>query len=61
METGPAAVMYTPRRDVPRLALVSLVHLDVMNKPDSYLDYVNNNPSGFVNAYFDFASIRIYS
>lgn len=24
-------------------------------------DYVNNNPAAFVNAYFDFASINIYS
>lgn len=24
------------------------------------LDFVNNNPSGFADAYFDFASIKIY-
>jgi len=27
----------------------------------SCADYVNNNPSGFVNAYFDFTSVRVYS
>ena len=26
-----------------------------------YLDFVNNNSDAFVNAYFDFASFRIYT
>jgi len=29
--------------------------------PSTCVDYVNNNPSGFVDAYFDFASIKVYS
>ncbi|KAH9475563.1 putative glycosidase C21B10.07 [Psilocybe cubensis] len=28
--------------------------------PSTCLDYVNNNPAAFSNAYFDFASVRIY-
>ncbi|TFK46261.1 2 beta-glucanase [Heliocybe sulcata] len=28
--------------------------------PGSCVDYVNNNPSAFADAYFDFASMRIY-
>ncbi|KAF8636312.1 hypothetical protein AX17_003632 [Amanita inopinata Kibby_2008] len=28
--------------------------------PSTCVDYVNNNPSAFVNAYFEFASIKIY-
>jgi len=26
----------------------------------NYLDYVNNNPEAFSEAYFDFASIKVY-
>lgn len=29
--------------------------------PGSCVDYVNNNPSAFNNAYFDFAAIRVYT
>ncbi|EPQ56434.1 laminarinase [Gloeophyllum trabeum ATCC 11539] len=29
--------------------------------PGTCVDYVNNNPSAFANAYFDFAGIRIYT
>ncbi|KAF9035192.1 endo-1,3(4)-beta-glucanase [Panaeolus papilionaceus] len=29
--------------------------------PSSCVDYVNNNPSAFQNAYFNFASIRVYT
>lgn len=28
--------------------------------PSTCVDYVNNNPSAFANAYFDFASINVY-
>ncbi|KAF6756895.1 glycoside hydrolase family 16 protein [Ephemerocybe angulata] len=28
--------------------------------PSSCVDYVNNNPSGFRDAYFDFAAMRVY-
>lgn len=28
--------------------------------PSTCVDYVNKNPSSFVNAYFDFASLRVY-
>jgi len=28
--------------------------------PPSSKDFVNNNPAAFDNAYFDFASIRVY-
>ncbi|KAI5114680.1 hypothetical protein M0805_001573, partial [Coniferiporia weirii] len=28
--------------------------------PGDCVDYVNNNPSAFVNAYFDFAGVRVY-
>ena len=31
-------------------------HSDVQN-----IDFVNNNPASFVDAYFDFASIRVYN
>ncbi|KNZ74687.1 putative glycosidase C21B10.07 [Termitomyces sp. J132] len=29
--------------------------------PSTCVDYVNNNPSAFVNAYFDFASLLVYT
>ncbi|KAF8057410.1 endo-beta-glucanase [Lyophyllum atratum] len=29
--------------------------------PSTCVDYVNNNPSAFSNAYFDFASLKVYS
>ncbi|KAF8227851.1 endo-1,3(4)-beta-glucanase [Tricholoma matsutake] len=29
--------------------------------PSTCVDYVNNNPSSFANAYFDFASLTVYS
>ncbi|KAF9469590.1 laminarinase [Collybia nuda] len=29
--------------------------------PSTCVDYVNRNPSGFVNAFFDIASLRVYS
>ncbi|KAG6830732.1 hypothetical protein H0H92_015011 [Tricholoma furcatifolium] len=29
--------------------------------PSTCIDYVNDNPSAFVDAYFDFASIRVYT
>ncbi|KAG6835745.1 hypothetical protein H0H93_015046 [Arthromyces matolae] len=29
--------------------------------PSTCVDYVNNNPSAFVNAYFDFASLMVYT
>jgi len=29
--------------------------------PSTCTDYVNNNPSAFTNAYFDFAAIRVYT
>ncbi|KAF8193714.1 laminarinase [Pholiota molesta] len=28
--------------------------------PGACVDYVNNNPSAFTNAYFDFAAVRVY-
>ncbi|KAG6917639.1 hypothetical protein DXG01_001746 [Tephrocybe rancida] len=29
--------------------------------PSTCVDYVNNNPSAFTNAYFDFASLKVYT
>jgi hypothetical protein len=46
---------------VPQLVLVRLVNI-VENWPISktHIDFVNNNPSAFTNAFFDFAWIKVY-
>jgi len=61
--TGLAMPM--PLRDALRHVSVSL-HFVISQKTKkatltpSLKDFVNNNPAAFENAYFDFASIRVY-
>ena len=55
---------YSKERDVPGLALVGVLCCTRDKKKfvltDTLIDYVDNNPEAFTEAYWDFASIRVY-
>ncbi|KAG6899673.1 hypothetical protein C0993_008027 [Termitomyces sp. T159_Od127] len=59
---GLVAPLSTERQDVRQLALVSPSTLNDVNVTALITDedYVNNNPSAFVDAYFDFQWLKIY-
>ena len=61
METGPVVNLTAPP-DAPRHASVSSSSAEFRSKCliNRFIDFVDNNPSEFADAYFDIASIRIY-